>query len=123
MPRSFFSMPSPVLALPCGSKSTISTRFLVAASAVARLIAVVVLPTPPFWLAMARMRGAALGAPSVATAHFGEMQDHAGRIGHALDAVDGELPILARLGQFFLRAAALEEETVRRGGEELFDQG
>ena len=28
-----------------------------AASAVPRLIAVVVLPTPPFWLAMASMRG------------------------------------------------------------------
>ena len=47
------SMPRPVLALPCGSRSTISTRSPTAASAVPRLIAVVVLPTPPFWLASA----------------------------------------------------------------------
>src|SRR5690242_509485 len=49
--------PSPVEALPCGSRSTISTSSPTAASAVPRLIAVVVLPTPPFWLAMARTRG------------------------------------------------------------------
>jgi hypothetical protein len=41
-------MPSPVEALPCGSKSITSTFSPLAASAVARLIAVVVLPTPPF---------------------------------------------------------------------------
>src|SRR5690606_38310552 len=34
-----------------GSRSMISTRSPIAASAVPRLIAVVVLPTPPFWLA------------------------------------------------------------------------
>jgi len=52
-------MPSPVLALPCGSRSMISTLSPTAASAVPRLMAVVVLPTPPFWLAMARMRATA----------------------------------------------------------------
>ena len=46
-----------VLALPCGSRSTISTCSPMAASAVARLMAVVVLPTPPFWLATVMMRG------------------------------------------------------------------
>src|ERR1700722_12675611 len=56
------SMPRPVEALPCGSRSTISTSSPMAASAVPRLIAVVVLPTPPFWLAMARIRGG-LGTP------------------------------------------------------------
>ena len=35
-----------------------TTCLSVAASAVPRLIAVVVLPTPPFWLAMAMIRGA-----------------------------------------------------------------
>src|SRR5450631_690763 len=54
-------MPSPVEALPCGSRSTISTCSPMAASAVPRLIAVVVLPTPPFWLATASTRGG-LGA-------------------------------------------------------------
>src|SRR5580704_8866687 len=54
-------MPSPVEALPCGSRSMISTCSPMAASAVPRLMAVVVLPTPPFWLAIARTRGS-LGA-------------------------------------------------------------
>ena len=42
------SMPRPVEALPCGSRSMISTSSPIAASAVPRLMAVVVLPTPPF---------------------------------------------------------------------------
>src|ERR1700694_3771668 len=50
-------MPRPVEALPWGSRSTVSTCSPVAASAVPRLIAVVVLPTPPFWLAIASTRG------------------------------------------------------------------
>src|SRR5262249_41534785 len=44
-------------ALPCGSRSMMSNGSPAAAQAVPRLIAVVVLPTPPFWLAMARTRG------------------------------------------------------------------
>src|SRR6185369_14114241 len=50
-------MPSPVEALPCGSRSTISTSSPMAARAVPRLMAVVVLPTPPFWFASAMTRG------------------------------------------------------------------
>src|SRR3546814_18323341 len=49
-------MPIPVLAFPCGSRSTIKTCSPIAASAVARLMAVVVLPTPPFWFAIVIMR-------------------------------------------------------------------
>ena len=40
----------------------ISTRSPIAASAVPRLMAVVVLPTPPFWLAMASTRGGLAGS-------------------------------------------------------------
>jgi hypothetical protein len=47
------AIPIPVEALPCGSRSISSTFQPVAAMAVAMLIAVVVLPTPPFWLAIA----------------------------------------------------------------------
>src|SRR5208282_174385 len=54
-------MPRPVEALPCGSRSMIRTSSPMAASAVPRLIAVVVLPTPPFWLATARTRGGLAG--------------------------------------------------------------
>ena len=45
------------VALPCGSRSTSSTRRFIAARLAARLTLVVVLPTPPFWLATAMMRG------------------------------------------------------------------
>jgi hypothetical protein len=55
---------SAVDALPCGSRSTSSTRWPPEASAAAMLTAVVVLPTPPFWLATANTRvraGCAIG--------------------------------------------------------------
>src|SRR5215469_7335388 len=39
-------------AFPCGSRSTTSTRLPCRARQAARLTAVVVLPTPPFWLAI-----------------------------------------------------------------------
>src|SRR5919201_5698832 len=51
-------MPSPVEALPCGSRSTTRTRWPFSASAAPRLTAVVLLPTPPFWLATATIRAA-----------------------------------------------------------------
>src|SRR5690606_40207477 len=51
--RACLSMPLPMVALPWGSRSIISTRRLVATSEAARLMQVVVLPTPPFWLAIA----------------------------------------------------------------------
>ena len=54
------SRPAPVVALPCGSRSTSSTRRFIAARLAARLTAVVVLPTPPFWFATAMMRVIAL---------------------------------------------------------------
>src|SRR6185369_13303580 len=50
-------MPAPVVALPCGSRSTRSTRRFIATRLAARLTAVVVLPTPPFWFAIAMIRG------------------------------------------------------------------
>src|SRR5690242_2379939 len=46
-------MSRPLVALPCGSRSTSSTRFSCAASEAARFTAVVVFPTPPFWLTTA----------------------------------------------------------------------
>src|SRR5215475_140299 len=45
-------MSSAVDAFPCGSRSTTSTWMPCSARHAARLTAVVVLPTPPFWLAM-----------------------------------------------------------------------
>ena len=48
---SSLEIPKPVDAFPCASRSTIRTLFFTAAKAVPRFIAVVVFPTPPFWLA------------------------------------------------------------------------
>src|ERR1700743_2330814 len=44
-----------MVALPWGSRSMSSTRRLVADRDAARLMAVVVLPTPPFWFVTARI--------------------------------------------------------------------
>ena len=49
-------MPNAVLALPWGSRSMTSVLSPWTASAAARLTAVVVFPTPPFWLAMVKTR-------------------------------------------------------------------
>src|SRR5215218_11414589 len=49
-------MPRPLVAFPCGSVSITSVRFSATARQAPRLMAVVVLPTPPFWFAMAMMR-------------------------------------------------------------------
>src|SRR5699024_12700902 len=49
-------MPRPADAAPWGSKSTMSTLRPYCASAAPRLIVVVVLPTPPFWLHIAMIR-------------------------------------------------------------------
>src|SRR6185437_13518159 len=52
--------PSPYRTEPCGSASTSSVFMPRRARAAARLIAVVVLPTPPFWLTIERTRGTLL---------------------------------------------------------------
>src|SRR5687767_549723 len=49
--------PTPLEAFACGSMSTSRVLRSAAARLAARLTAVVVLPTPPFWLAMAMMFG------------------------------------------------------------------
>jgi hypothetical protein len=46
-------MPIPLVEFPCGSESMRRTRFSAAARDAAMFTAVVVLPTPPFWFAMA----------------------------------------------------------------------
>src|SRR5690349_18668058 len=56
-------MPRLLEALPCGSASTSRTRRSFAARHAARLTAVVVLPTPPFWFATAKIRARSPIAP------------------------------------------------------------
>src|SRR3954468_20033551 len=54
------SMPCDIVRLPCGSMSTHNTRWPSSAKATARLSVVVVLATPPFWLANATTFGVEL---------------------------------------------------------------
>jgi hypothetical protein len=49
--------PEPMVALPCGSRSISNTRCPILDRPAARLTVVVVLPTPPFWLAMQKILG------------------------------------------------------------------
>src|SRR6202022_1735194 len=51
------SRPSPDVEFACGSRSTSSVGWPTSARAADRLIAVVVLPTPPFWLTTAMIGG------------------------------------------------------------------
>src|SRR5262245_8675493 len=118
--RAFSAMPTPVEALPCGSRSRISTFSPMAASAVPRLMAVVVLPTPPFWLAMARTRRPDVGARLTGSfLRFGpgfgfglEIADHdhaAVRIGAARNQLGLERPHLLGRFQVCSGIAALQE--------------
>src|SRR5262245_28362486 len=109
-------MPSPVDALPCGSRSTISTRSPIAASAVPRLMAVVVLPTPPFWLASARMRGevaviTTLSMQSVvAPLERADFNNTALGIGTAGQDDRLDVPTFSRGGQFGLYISPRQEQ-------------
>src|SRR5262249_5526230 len=53
----FARSPRPEVAFAWGSRSTTSARSPASARQAARLIAVVVFPTPPFWFAIAKVRG------------------------------------------------------------------
>src|SRR3989442_15709795 len=53
--RSALETPTPLVELPCGSRSTRRMTRPSAARAADRLTAVVVFPTPPFWLTIANV--------------------------------------------------------------------
>ncbi len=95
----------------CGSRS-ISSTFRLAARAVARLMAVVVLPTPPFWLARAMTRGGPRrsGLAGGGTADVAQTKDGGFRISAALEPLDGHCPVADRVRQFRLSRSTLREE-------------
>src|SRR5579863_4588870 len=101
-------MPRPVEAFPWGSRSISRICSSLAASAVARLIAVVVLPTPPFWLAMASTRGGSGGWND--TMKIADPKDAGVGCCLAGKALDLHVPLCRRCRQFHLRTAALQEE-------------
>src|SRR5262245_45042647 len=83
-----------------------------AASAVPRLMAVVVLPTPPFWFATARMRG----PPGIAERSVTESLDFhnsAARIRAARNELTAQLLGVRDRGQFFLGPFTARKERNR----------
>src|SRR5579885_380970 len=106
-------MPSPVEAFPCGSMSRTSVGWPTAASAVPRLMAVVVLPTPPFWLATTRTRGLT-GSGMMKLPDF---ENCPRRVRTALMPKGFYIPRFMGLGQFGLKILSLEEQanSVRAG--------
>src|SRR5437773_8316887 len=118
-------MPSPVLALPCASRSMTRMRWPAAASAVAKLIAVVVLPTPPFWLATATMRArrtatrarGSASAVAMLTGYLLQAKNDPPRIGTALAKPHRHCPVFAREGQFILDPGSFEKQALVFGAE------
>src|SRR6185436_1262191 len=104
-------MPRPLEALPCGSESTSSTFSPTAARAVPRLIAVVVLPTPPFWLATTRTRSA--WSNPAATAQPPHPHDAASLVAQGRHDIRLELPICCSLFQLRGNILSLQEEARR----------
>src|SRR6185312_10472898 len=100
--------PRPVEALPCGSMSTTRVGSPTAASAVPRLMAVVVLPTPPFWLATTSTRGFLVGSDM--RRQLPQLQYHTRRIGQARDLPDFHLPRFMGFRQFSPYILTLEEQ-------------
>src|SRR3954470_14887206 len=103
-------MPRPVEALPCGSRSTSST-LCSAARTVARLMAVVVLPTPPFWLARAMTRGLTRSGMEAGRADLAETEDCGGWIGSAREPLDPHDPGTRGFRQFLLDGPALRKDS------------
>src|SRR5476651_2823 len=106
-------MPRPVEALPWGSMSITRVGSPTAARAVPRLIAVVVLPTPPFWLATTRMRGflgCDMTGAQLSHGHYSTRW-----IGLAWDLREFHVPTFLCLGQFRTHILAFQEQanTVR----------
>src|SRR5512134_2415411 len=95
----------PLVRFPWGSMSTRSTCLPARARPVARLMAVVVLPTPPFWLATARMRARGSGRADLA-----DQEDLAFGVAETPDRSHANCPGFPGKGQFALGGAALEEQ-------------
>src|SRR5579863_6068654 len=114
-------MPRPVEAFPWGSRSMSRICSLLAASAVARLIAVVVLPTPPFWLAMASTRGES-GCWSD-TMEIADPKDAGVRCCPTGQALGLHVPLCRRCRQFRLCAAALQEQAGSARSEQWRGEG
>src|SRR3954451_10049126 len=108
-------MPRPVEAFPCGSRSSSRTLWS-AARTVARLMAVVVLPTPPFWLARAMTRGWVPPCFGLASGRgagrmdLAETEDGGSGVGSAREPLGVHGPGAGAIRQFLLGAASLGKQ-------------
>src|SRR5262249_38286715 len=106
------------------------TRCPAAASAVPKLIAVVVLPTPPFWLVTATMRARCMtgtirvraSTAARLTGYLLQSQNNPPRIGTALVLQGCYCPVFARERQFLLDPFAFEKQAFAVGSEERLGQ-
>src|SRR4051794_8134053 len=115
-------MPRPVEALPCGSRSTSST-LCAAARTVARLMAVVVLPTPPFWLAKAMTRGLARSGRCAVRTDLADSEDGGNGVGPTREPLHPHDPGTGRFRQFLLGGPALGKEHDAARGEDAVGVG
>ena len=104
-------------ALPCGSRSMTSTRRPPRARAVARFTAVVVLPTPPFWFAMTKVRRAGGGGAPGSVFHV-EQCEVVGRLdlGRQLVLVEARTAWARRAGDHRLGAGVGGAECASTSG-------
>src|SRR5258708_34699562 len=98
-------MPRPVDALPCWSVSTSNAFLPLAGRAVPRLIAVVVLPTPPFWLEIANILNWLAG-----THKLRDFENAPARIAQAVMDVGGESPGFPRFRNLAVNLGALQKQ-------------
>src|SRR5918997_1220658 len=101
-------MPCDIVRLPCGSMSTHSTRWPSSTKAAARLGVVVVLATPPFWLAKAMT----LALPVTSCSDHGRVNPSALPV-RARERVSCRLRLVAQEPQVFrqqLRVQLLERD-------------
>src|ERR1700760_4997091 len=102
-------MPRPVEALPWGSRSITRVGAPTAASAVPRLMAVVVLPTPPFWLATTSTRRP--GSGFVSTPQPPHTNDAPPGVALARQDIRLKIPIYCSFFQFGRNILSLEEQS------------
>jgi hypothetical protein len=103
-----FATPRPLVALPCGSMSTSRTVLPSAARHAPRLTAVVVFPTPPFWLTTAMTWPTRASASECGAPWYGQQK--------AMSRRESRLILHRRMGDYARSVGATRGETGDRDG-------